>query len=410
MKPLSPPTAPRAAAAVPQGPRVAVFDQAVSARSPAGSCVMAQVAGLAARHRVTVFSDRCELAGEPGVEWVRVPLPRGPVLLRYLLFQAAAPFLYGFWRLRGHRADWVQTTQGQFARADVVYAHFCHRAYLKGPWKSSPVRGLRRAARWCNHAFNAFFERRALARASRIVVPSLGLARELAREYPGTSARLVTIPNPVDADHFAMPAGFDRAAQRLDAGLREDALVFAFMALGDFARKGLPLVLEGLAGLPEALRAQAQVLVIGGGPDEIEEFSRRAEALGLDGAVRFAGLQQDVRPWLWCADVFAFPSAYEVFSLAILQAAAAGLPVLTSQGLYGAEEFVRPGVNGWLVERNAGAVGSALAEAILGRERLPALAQGACESVRRYSREAFVARWSRVYADLGRWSVRWGEG
>lgn len=401
-------TAVQAARLSAAAPRVAVFDQAVAARSPAGSCVLAQVEGLSARHRVTVFSDRFEPGGDARVEWVRVPLPRGPVLLRYLMFQAMAPFLYGFWRLRGHRADWVQSTQGQFARADIVYAHFCHRAYLKGPWKTTPVRGLRRAVRWCNHAFNAFFERRALARAERIVVPSVGLARELAREYPGSSARLVTIPNPVDIAHFTAPAGFDRAAQRREAGLREDALVFAFMALGDFARKGLSLVLEGLAGLPESLRSQAQVLVVGGQPGEIDEFAHRAEALGLKDAVRFVGLQQDVRPWLWAADVFAFPSAYEIFSLAILQAAAAGLPVLVSQGLYGAEEFVRPGLNGWLVERNAGAVGSAMAEALLGRERLPRLAQGARESVRPYSREAFVVRWSRLYSELGRWPVRGG--
>lgn len=387
-------------------PRVAVFDQSVAERSPAGSCVLAQVAGLAGRHRVTVFSDRCEAAPDAGVDWVRVPLPRRPVLLRYLVFQALAPFAYGFWRLRGHRADWVQSTQGQFARADIVYAHFCHRAYLKGPWKTTPVRGLRRALRWCNHAFNAFFERRAMARATRIVVPSAGLAREIAREYPGSSGRLVTIPNPVDAAHFAPPPGFDRAAQRREAGLPEDALVFAFMALGDFARKGLPLLLEGLAGLPESLRAPARVLVIGGRPDEIAGARREAEGLGLGEAVRFVGLQQDVRPWLWASDVFAFPSAYETFSLALHQAAAAGLPLLACSGLHGVDELVRPGVNGWRVERNATAVGSAMADALLGRERLPQLAQAAREAVRPCSREAFVARWTRLYSELGRWPVR----
>lgn len=392
----------------PMSPRVAVFDQAVAALSPAGSCVLAEVSGLATHHHVTVFSDRCDIAGQDGVDWVRVPLPRRPVLLRYLLFQAMAPFLYLFWRLRGHEADWVQTTQGQFARADIVYAHFCHRAYLRGPWKSSPVRGLRRAVRWCNHAFNAFFEKRALARATRIVVPSVGLARELAREYPGSSGRIVTIANPVDIARFTAPPDFDRAALREQAGLRGDALVFAFMALGDFSRKGLGLVFEGLAGLPEALRAQAQVLVIGGRPGEVEEFAQRAAALGLQDAVRFAGLQEDVRPWLWASDVFAFPSAYEIFSLAILQAAAAGLPVIVSQGLYGAEEFVRPGANGWLVERHAEALGRALAEALMSRERLPQLSQAARESVRPYSCEAFVARWSRLYSELNRWPVRGG--
>ena len=149
-------------------PSLVVFDQAIAAASPAGSCVLAEIAGLAETRRVTVFSERCEIA-EPGrIDWVRVPLPKGPLVLRYVAFQLLAPVLYAVWRLRGGKAAQVQTTQGQYTGADIAYAHFCHGAYLAGPWKSSPVRGVRRLARRLNHGFNAFFEKRAFHRASRV--------------------------------------------------------------------------------------------------------------------------------------------------------------------------------------------------------------------------------------------------
>ena len=71
---------------VPRRPRVAIVDMAVAASSPAGSCVLAEIAGLVQSFDVTVFSDRCEASGVPGVEFVRVRAPVGPVLLRYLVF------------------------------------------------------------------------------------------------------------------------------------------------------------------------------------------------------------------------------------------------------------------------------------------------------------------------------------
>ena len=383
-------------------PSLVVFDQAIAAASPAGSCVLAEIAGLAETRRVTVFSERCEIA-EPGrIDWVRVPLPKGPLVLRYVAFQLLAPVLYAVWRLRGGKAAQVQTTQGQYTGADIAYAHFCHGAYLAGPWKSSPVRGVRRLARRLNHGFNAFFEKRAFHRASRVVVPSLGLARELSLQYPAVAERIVTIANPVDIARFAPQADFDRAGLRASVGLRPEAVVFGFMALGDFARKGLGLVIEALAGLPAEQRQRAQVLVIGGQPREIDEYRALAARHGVADAVVFVGLQKDVRPYLWASDVFAFPSLYEIFSLAILQAAAAGLPTIVSQGLYGAEEFVRDSENGWLVPRTAEGVRAAMAQAVAERGRLPAWAAAAQAAVKQYSREAFVAKWKQLYDALDR--------
>jgi len=62
------------------------------------------------------------------------------------------------------------------------------------------------------------------------------------------------------------------------------------------------------------------------------------------------GMTDNVREYLWAADALLFPTAYEVFSLASLEAAAAATPLLVTK-VNGIEEFVRPGENGIFIER-----------------------------------------------------------
>ncbi len=380
---------------------IAIFDLSVTHTSPAGSCVLAEVQGLHDTYAVTVFSDRYEgVAGTDG-EFVRIPLPRRPIVLRYWLFQILAPLRYWLWRASNSRPALIQTTQGQFVWADVAYAHFCHRAYLKGQWKQSTVKGLRRVLRRVNHGYNALMEGWAFRYARRIVVPSRGLQRELAREYPEVADRIEVIPNPVDLDAYVRPIDFDRSSARARQGYNEDHTVFVFVALGDFSRKGLGLILPALAGLPDGFRDGARLLVVGGGQGEITQYREMAQALGVSDKVAFAGMQQDVRPYLWASDVFVLPSAYETFSLAAAQAAAAGLPPIVSLGLYGPEDYVVHGVSGWVVRRDVDGVKHALQDAIEGRRgRLPTMSAAVQAAVQQYSEQAFVDRWNTLYTQL----------
>lgn len=381
--------------------RLVVFDQAVAINSPAGSCVLAELDGLAPTTLVTIFSARCDLAGKAGIEWCHVPLPQKPLLARYVIFQLLAPILFVIWRLNNWRsAIRIQTTQGQFAWADVAYAHFCHRAYLKGPWKQSSVSGVKRFARFLNHSFNAYTERSAFRRARKIVVPSEGLARELAQTYPDCSDKVEVLANPVDLQRFTKAPNHDNRALRAELGFRDDEIVCVFVALGDFARKGLGLTIEAMGQMVESERLAIRILVVGGNAGEIEEFSALAKANAVDSRVTFVGLQKDVCSFLWASDALVFPSAYEIFSLAILQAAAAGLPALVPTGLYGAEEFIVDGVNGWVVERSVDGVKGGLQRLLASRSRLVEMSMAARTSVERYSRENFVARWRTLYGHI----------
>jgi len=380
--------------------RLLVADMAVARASPAGSCVLAEVLGLCEEFDVQVVSSRLDAPEGPSLTFRRVALPARPVLLRYLVFQ-----LFARQEIKKAmavaRPALIQATQGQFVGADVCYAHFCHGAYLAGAWRASPVRGLRRLARWLTGAFNANRERAAFVRARRIVVPSAGLARELRAHYEGIGDKIEVIANPVDVVRFARPSDFDRSAVRARCGFKAGQRVLCFMALGDFARKGLGLVFEAIAGLDPSARDRIGLLIVGGQPGEIEEARRQARHCGVETCLHFTGMQSDVRPFLWCADAFVLPSAYEIFSLAILQAAAAGLPLIVTRGLYGAEEFVVEGQNGWFVQRDVQSARTAMERfTALSEECLGAMSQQAQASVKHYETEHFRRRWLRLYEEL----------
>ncbi len=373
--------------------RLVVFDLSVTRVSPAGSCVRTELAALAADWDITVFSDALDNPAPGRIRHVRVPLPARPVALRYPLFHLLAGLRYAAWRLRHGRPELIQATQGQFPGADVVYAHFCHRAYLDGAWRGVGTPGLRGVLRGFMHRYNAVAEARALRRARRVVVPSLGLAREIAVTYPDVAARVQVIPNPVDLDAFARPWHYDPAPMRGECGFGADDLVLVFVALGDFARKGLGLLIEALG---ETDAPGLRLLVVGGRAGEVAQFRQLAVQQGVAGHVHFAGLQSDVRPYLWAADALALPSAYETFSLVAYQAAAAGLPVLAAP-VHGVEELLEDGVNGFVIERSVPGVRAGLGRLLEARASLPAMgARARAVAAERCAPEAFGTRWAEV--------------
>jgi len=356
---------------------VSVFDQNIVRTSPAGSCVLRIAQELAGDIPLHLFSNRTEIAASERVRTRRIPLPPGPVFLRSGLFTLFASIAY--W-LRGPKQSFTVSTEGAFPFCDLCYAHFCHRVFLREHRSAIGGGPLRRTARIVNHAWASLTEGLAFRRARVIVVPSEGLVRELRRAYPAlVNGKIRVIPNPVEIQ--PLPSGY---------GSVGGTLRLSFCALGNFERKGLRLILEALARVPDL---DVELTVIGGTPAEISEYSV------ADERVRFAGFQEDVRPYLAASDAFVFPSAYEVFPLVCLQAAAAGLPLLVTQ-LYGVEEFMRDGETGWIVERTAGSVATAIRRAAADREHLRAMGLTARERVMAYNEAEFRKRWRSLIESL----------
>ncbi len=159
---------------------------------------------------------------------------------------------------------------------------------------------------------------------SRIIAVSAHVRRDFERELGFRNVDL--LHNFVDVGDFTGPLGVDeRRKRRAALGLPVDGLLF--LHVGRLHRqKGQDLLLEALASLPDHPGWTA-VLVGAGDPRHLRD---RARSLGVAGRVRWTGVVADVRPYYAAADVFAFPSRYEAFGIALVEAMASGLPSAVS--------------------------------------------------------------------------------
>lgn len=379
--------------------KIALFDHKITPTNPIGGCHRRMLEGLCREHDFTVFAPEFENPCPEHIEWVRVPVPMRPQVALFTLFRLAAAAQYRAHCLRhGATFDLVQSTENYVGFGQLSYTQFCHSAFLKEHWDGAKASGLRGLVRWLDHRVRAPLEAPAFRRARRIVVPSHGLARELKQEFPFTEGKIEVTPNPIDVERMRRPDDFERGPFRQRLGFGAEDIVHAFVALGQFERKGLPLLLDALTQVSD----DQKLLVVGGKADLVRTYEAEAQERGLGERAVFVGMQRDIRPYLWSADAFAFPSSYETFSLVAHEAAAAGLPLLITP-LHGVEEFVEDGKNGIFIERTVASVQRSLQRfARMSAGERAAMAQQAQESVQSYAPERFVDAWRRHYAQIER--------
>ena len=310
--------------------------------------------GLAARgHELHVFCARAN-AALSGVRVHRVPVVRGGRLVRLLAFALAAPRAAA----RG-RFD-VVVGFGRTPRQDVVRCGGgTHRTYLA----RMEAAGLRSRLRGPYHRVILWLEGRGYApEGHRRVLTVSGLARdEICADYGVAPERVAVIYNGVDLERFH-PNGraTGAAAARRALGLPAGGRVCAAIGSG-FRRKGFDLLLRLWREAPPAETA----LVLVGDDERLARWRREAAAPPLAGRVLVTGPRPDVEAVLAAADVVCVPSRQEAFGNVVLEACAAGVPVVTSRRT-GAAELLT-GVLGDLVvddPEDLGALGAALARAL----------------------------------------------
>lgn len=154
--------------------------------------------------------------------------------------------------------------------------------------------------------------------------------------------KLRVIPNGVDAQRFARGASFDLQSLGVPPG--KPVLV----SVGRLDRqKGFDLLLEAIAR-GGAWPGDPHWIVVGDGPERTRLELQRT-ALGLEACVHFAGWQPDVAGILQRANGFVLPSRWEGMPNVILEAMAAGLPVVATD-VEGVRELVVEGETGWIVK------------------------------------------------------------
>jgi glycosyltransferase involved in cell wall biosynthesis len=375
--------------------RIAILDYKVQPTNPAGGCHWRMMRSLSSEHEFTVFSVDFDNPDPARIRWVRVPAPRRPLALLFVIYHLIAPLYFRrFCRRSGIRFDVVQMVESNFSFGNISYAHFCHRYYLRRFGAVSQPRNARAFFRWLDHRLHAFGERMIYRRVRRLIVPSIGLLAEIEREYPCTVGRIGVIHNPIESERFEPVPDFDREGFRNSLSLRSDDFVLIFAALGHFERKGLSSLLLAISTMDEP---RLKLVVVGGTNGALSKYRALASRIGLGTQTRFVGLKDDVRPYLWAGDAFVLPSAYETFSLATYEAAAAGLPLIVAS-TNGIEDIFRDGENGILIGTHQDAIAKGLRSFIaLDLEQRRSMGESAKQTVRNYSIDSFVQSWREVY-------------
>jgi glycosyltransferase involved in cell wall biosynthesis len=193
-----------------------------------------------------------------------------------------------------------------------------------------------------------WWARRKYGAVDRVVAISQGIARVLQAEgVPAAKVRCVR--SAVDLGAYA-PRAPDDAAERAwfrsEFGLGAGVPVIG-MAAQFIERKGHRTLVEALPAVRAAVPA-VRVLLFGQGP-QLESIRQMVAQRDVAEAVRFTGFRDDLARVLPHLDLLVHPAEKEGLGVALLQAAACGVPIVAGRA-GGIPEIVRPGLNGELIQ------------------------------------------------------------
>jgi glycosyltransferase involved in cell wall biosynthesis len=208
--------------------------------------------------------------------------------------------------------------------------------------------------------------------------------------------RIAVISSGVDCVRFRPPATDERRQARARLGIAEDAVVLGTLGALE-ERKGHRYLLEAMAELRGGPQVPLVCLIAGDGTLRAH-IERDATRMEIAGAVRILGRVEDSLSVLWALDIFIFPSLHEGLGVALLEAAACGLPAVASRA-GGIPEVVIDGHTGLLAPpENAGAIAAAVLRLIAKPAERAAMGAAARErALREYTMETMARRTLELY-------------
>jgi len=283
-----------------------------------------------------VFANRWHPAEGSPVLFHKVPTVKFPRFLRAFVFPWCAQRQVA----RG-TFDLVHSHERVF-HADIISLH----GAPHGEW----VRTIR-------HKSPSLFDRGVMSVERRMMehgadscfLPVSSITMDaFSRTYTPLPGKWQVMHPGVDVARFSTP---DRDACRAEIrerhGIGASDLLLLFVGM-NFETKGLDTAVAALAKA-RATRpdANTRLLVVGRGDEK--KYANLSRSLGVAESVLFAGTQTTgIERFYRAADAFIMPSAFDTFGMVVLEAMAAGLPVIVSSAV-GAKDLVDEGENGFVV-------------------------------------------------------------
>lgn len=305
----------------------------------------------------------------------------------------------------GFRVYYLRRLKGliQTERIDIVHTHE-YKSDLVGllAARAAGIPAVATAHGWTRNSLRAvgyeYLEARLLRHFDRVLASSRFMIEDLNR-IGIRPERIVHIPNAVDTDRFAQ-SDMTRREARQNWNIPEKDPVVG--TLGRLTKeKGHRTLLEAFVEVRRRIPG-VRLVLLGSGEEE-RALRGLAQRLGIGDEIQWISTcpRDRIPAFLKCLDVFVLPSLRENQPLALLEAMAAGIPVVATD-VGGVGEVIGHGKEGLLVspgDRNA------LAEAVvrvLQSEESSLWAERAVHRVLdRFSLGRFAQEMGRVYSDLG---------
>lgn len=229
----------------------------------------------------------------------------------------------------------------------------------------------------------------AYPRADAVVALSEGVRQELIADHALPAASVVTIHNPVEFDALAVEARQATAPPVAKEGRW-------IMGVGRLIRqKGFDRLIRTVA---ELKRPEVRLVLVGEGPDR-EALAAQARDLGVQ--LLMPGFVRQPMHWLAHADLFVLSSRWEGFGHVIVEAMAAGVPVIAFDCPHGPRDIIDSGVNGLLVPDGAEtALTEAMAKLLDDRDLAAHLNAAAIQDASRFSSARIADKYLKLFSSL----------
>lgn len=258
------------------------------------------------------------------------------------------------------------------------------------------------------HVFEGYFgpvlsrafvaiERALASRSSCLIAVGEPLRRELVERYriaPAAKVRVIRLGFSLEPFRNGPDSG--------DSGLRRELGLTDEPTVGIVGRlvgvKNHELFLEAAVRVSRAL-PRTRFVIVGDGPLR-DRLEARAHELGLDGRVHFVGWKRNMPEVYRGLDVVALTSKNEGTPVALIEAQASGVPVVSTD-VGGVSDAVQRNVTGWLVPQDAWEIAREIAATLESPERRNLASAHGYEFARaRFSRARLLREVEALYEEL----------
>ena len=337
------------------------------------------------------FDPSIFLLRNEGVYWDEIP---GDMRVEYGVkrpgpLKILAPWIFRKLQLEAARNDIV------IGGLEMLPSYF---AYVAGVLRGKPVIGWVHTDLQTHLSnFRAGWIHRRIIKSfyptfRKIVFPSRSASDSFLGITPGAASKTMVIHNPIDSNLVRGKANEDLPDWAEPIFRKPTVIAVGRLIL---AQKGFDLLIHAHANLISR-GVDHNLLILGEGQDRgaLEGLALR---LNVGGSVRLPGFLQNPYPLIRRAYALAVPSRYEAFGMAVLEAMALGVPVISLKSARGPLEILEGGVHGICVPDDsppalASAMNDVLTNSIL-RERYACLGRKRVES---FQSEKIIGQWKEL--------------